>query len=114
DGTVVEGVAGIDQGALTGESLPGRQRGGESVLSGATNVGDTFLLKVTRLAAESTYAGVIRLVEAAQRSRAPMSRLADRYAIIFLAVTAALAAAAWALSGDPIRAVAVLVVATPC
>ena len=68
----------------------------------------------TRRAAESTYAGVVRLVEAAQRSRAPMSRLADRYAIVFLAVTVALAAAAWWLTGDPIRAVAVLVVATPC
>ena len=114
DGTVVEGVAVLDQSALTGESLPAQQRTGESVLSGSTNVGDAFDLKATRLAAESTYAGVIRLVEAAQRSRAPMSRLADRYAIIFLAVTAALAAAAWALTGDPIRAVAVLVVATPC
>src|SRR5471032_2875173 len=114
DGTVVEGVAVLDQSALTGESLPAQQRSGEAVLSGSTNVGDAFDLKATRLAAESTYAGVIRLVEAAQRSRAPMSRLADRYAIIFLAVTAVLAAAAWALTGDPIRAVAVLVVATPC
>ncbi len=68
----------------------------------------------SRRADESTYAGIVRLVEAAQRSRAPMSRLADRYAILFLAVTVALAGAAWALTGDPIRAVAVLVVATPC
>src|SRR5664279_3059072 len=114
DGTVVEGVAVLDQSARTGESLPAQQHAGEAVLSGSTNVGDAFDLKATRLAAESTYAGVVRLVEAAQRSRAPMSRMADRYAIIFLAVTAALAAAAWALTGDPIRAVAVLVVATPC
>jgi heavy metal translocating P-type ATPase len=57
---------------------------------------------------------VVRLVEAAQRSRAPMARLADRYAMVFLAVTAVLAAAAWWLTGDPVRAVAVLVVATPC
>jgi len=114
DGTVVEGVAVLDQSALTGESLPTQLRTGESVLSGSTNVGDAFDLTATRLAAESTYAGVIRLVEAAQRSRAPMSRLADRYAIIFLAVTAALAGAAWLLTGDPVRAVAVLVVATPC
>src|SRR5664279_3964128 len=73
DGTVVEGVAVLDQSALTGESLPAQQRSGESVLSGSTNVGDAFDLKATRLAAESTYAGVIRLVEAAQHSRAPMS-----------------------------------------
>jgi heavy metal translocating P-type ATPase len=114
DGTVVEGVAVLDQSALTGESLPAQLRSGEAVLSGSTNVGDAFDLKASRLAADSTYAGVIRLVEAAQRSRAPMSRLADRYAIVFLGVTAVLAAAAWAFSGDPIRAVAVLVVATPC
>ena len=92
DGTVVEGVAVLDQSALTGESLPVQLRTGDPVLSGSTNVGDAFDLTATRLAAESTYAGVIRLVEAAQRSRAPMSRLADRYAIVFLAVTVALAA----------------------
>ena len=114
DGSVVEGVAVLDQSALTGESLPVQLRPGEAVLSGSTNVGDAFDLKTTRLAAESTYAGVVRLVEAAQRSRAPMSRMADRYAIVFLAVTVGLAAAAWLMTGDPIRAVAVLVVATPC
>ena len=114
DGNVAEGVAVLDQSALTGEALPAQHRGGEAVLSGSSNVGDAFELTAARRAAESTYAGVIRLVEAAQRSRAPMSRLADRYAIVFLAVTVLLAAAAWWLSGDPIRAVAVLVVATPC
>ena len=114
DGSVVEGVAVLDQSALTGELLPVQLRPGDAVLSGSTNVGDAFDLKTSRLAAESTYAGVVRLVEAAQRSRAPMSRLADRYAIVFLAVTAVLASAAWLLTGDPIRAVAVLVVATPC
>jgi heavy metal translocating P-type ATPase len=114
DGTVADGVAVLDQSALTGESLPAQHRSGESVLSGSTNVGDAFDLVASRLAAESTYAGVIRLVEAAQRSRAPMSRMADRYAIVFLGVTVALAGAAWMLTGDAVRAVAVLVVATPC
>ena len=114
DGAVAEGVAVLDQSALTGESLPVQFKPGESVLSGSTNVGEVFDLAATRRAAESTYAGIVRLVEAAQRSRAPMSRLADRYAILFLAVTVALAGAAWGLTGDPIRAVAVLVVATPC
>ncbi len=114
DGTVAEGVAVLDQSALTGESLPVTFKAGQAVLSGVTNVGDAFDLKAEHRAAESTYAGVVRLVEAAQRVRAPMARLADRYAIVFLAVTIALAAAAWWISGDPIRAVAVLVVATPC
>jgi heavy metal translocating P-type ATPase len=114
DGTVVEGVAVLDQSALTGESLPAQRGAGEPVLSGTTNVGDAFDMTASRLATESTYAGVVRLVEAAQRSRAPMSRLADKFAILFLAVTIMLAGTAWAFSGDAVRAVAVLVVATPC
>ena len=114
DGTVTEGVAVLDQSALTGESLPVQLRAGDSVLSGSTNAGDAFDLTATHPAAQSTYAGVIRLVEAAQRSRAPMSRLADRYAIVFLAVTVVMAGAAWLMTGDSVRAVAVLVVATPC
>jgi len=114
DGAVIEGLAVLDQSALTGESVPVQQRVGDGVMSGATNVGEVFHLLTTRRAAESTYAGIVRLVEAAQRSRAPMSRLADRYAMVFLAATIALAGASWVWSADPIRAVAVLVVATPC
>jgi len=114
DGTVLSGLAVLDQSALTGEALPVQLKAGGAALSGSTNAGEAFDLLATRRAAESTYAGIVRLVEAAQRSRAPMSRLADRYALFFLAVTVALAGAAWALSGDPVRAVAVLVAATPC
>jgi heavy metal translocating P-type ATPase len=114
DGAVIEGLAVLDQSALTGESVPVQQKVGDGVMSGATNVGEVFHLLTTRRAAESTYAGIVRLVEAAQRSRAPMSRLADRYAMVFLAATIALAGASWVWSADPIRAVAVLVVATPC
>ncbi|HSU40671.1 MAG TPA: heavy metal translocating P-type ATPase, partial [Polyangiaceae bacterium] len=76
--------------------------------------GGPFELRVTASAAESTYAGIIRLVEAAERSKAPFVRLADRYALGFLALTLALAAFAWILEGSPRRALAVLVVATPC
>ena len=114
DGTVAEGVGVLDQSALTGEPLPVKAKRGEPVLSGSTNAGEAFDMVATRPAAESTYAGIVRLVEDAQRSRAPMSRMADRYAIVFLVLTVMLAGAAWWLSGDPIRAVAVLVVATPC
>jgi len=113
DGTAA-GVAVLDQSALTGEALPVQLKLGEAALSGSTNVGEAFDLIATRRAAESTYASIVRLVEAAQRSRAPMSRLADRYALMFLAVTVVLAAGAWLVTGDAIRAVAVLVVATPC
>jgi heavy metal translocating P-type ATPase len=114
DGTVIEGLAVLDQSAVTGEFMPVQQRISDAVLSGSTNVGAAFDMLASRRAAESTYAGIVRLVAAAQRSRAPMSRLADQYAMVFLAATVVLAGAAWLWSGDPIRAVAVLVVATPC
>ena len=114
DGQVANGLAVLDQSALTGESLPVQRQVGDSVLSGVTNVGEVFDLSVSRRAAESTYAAIVRLVEAAQRSRAPMARLADRFALVFLAATVALAGGAGFFTGDPIRAVAVLVVATPC
>ncbi len=114
DGTVEGDRAMLDQAALTGESMPVRVDRGQEVMSGSTNAGEAFDLRVTRAAADSTYAGIVRLVEAAQASKAPMARLADRYSMLFLAVTVALATAAWWFTGDPIRAVAVLVVATPC
>ncbi len=114
DGTVASGVAVLDESALTGEAIPVQRRVDEEVISGATNAGAAFDMVAVRRAAESTYAGIVRLVAAAQRSRAPMSRLADRYAVIFLVATLALAGLAWFWSADPVRAVAVLVVATPC
>lgn len=113
DGTVA-GAAFLDTSALTGESLPVRLLPGAEAMSGSTNAGEAFDLVVTRRAKESTYAGIVRLVEAAQRSRAPMARLADRWSLGFLAVTVAIAALAWWSTGDAVRAVAVLVVATPC
>ena len=114
DGSIESERAVLDQSAMTGEAMPVRLMRGQEAMSGSTNVGEAFDLRASRRAAESTYAGIVRLVEEAQRSKAPMSRLADRYSILFLLVTVALAAAAWWMTGDPIRAVAVLVVATPC
>jgi len=114
DGVVAEGMAILDQSALTGEAMPVRQKAGEEVMSGAANAGEAFDLVASRRAAESTYAAIVRLVEQAGQSRAPMSRLADRYSLVFLGITVAIAGLAWLLTGDPIRAVAVLVVATPC
>ena len=114
DGTVAKGVAVLDQSALTGESLPLQQHEGQPVLSGSTNAGDTFDLIVSARAEASTYAGIVRLVEAAQQSKAPMSRLADRFAMAFLGVTVVIAGGAWIWTGDPIRGLAVLVIATPC
>ena len=114
DGTVASDAAFLDTSALTGESLPVRLARGADAMSGSTNAGEAFDLTATREAKDSTYAGIVRLVEEAQASKAPMSRLADRWSLGFLAVTVAIAFAAWWFTGDPIRAVAVLVVATPC
>lgn len=104
----------LDEAALTGESLPVERPIGDEVRSGVVNAGSPFNLIATSVAAESTYAGVVRLVEQAQASSAPFVRAADRIAIVFVPFTLLLAGVAWALSGDPVRAVAVLVVATPC
>jgi heavy metal translocating P-type ATPase len=115
DGHIAVGFAAtLDTSALTGESVPRTFSAGAEALSGSTSLTSAFELIASRPAAESTYAGIVRLVEAAQATKSPMTRLADRYAIGFLAVTVMLAAMAWLLSGDPIRALAVLVVATPC
>ena len=113
DGTLSSSSAVLDESALTGESLPVERVAGDRIRSGVVNAGAPVDLRATTTAAESTYAGVVRLVAEAERSQAPVVRLADRYAVGFLAVTLVTAAVAWAIGGAG-RAVAVLVVATPC
>jgi len=113
DGTVAGVSCVLDESALTGEPLPVARSPGEPVRSGVVNAGGPFDLLATAAAADSTYSGIVRLVSEAETSQAPFVRLADRYALWFLLVTLAAAAAAWALGGAA-RAVAVLVVATPC
>jgi heavy metal translocating P-type ATPase len=114
DGTVVSNAAVVDEAALTGESLPATYAMGEPLRSGVANAGAPFDLRALRPAAQSAYAALVRLVEQAQADRAPFTRMADRYAALLLPLTLVLAGAAWALSGDPERALAVVVVATPC
>jgi heavy metal translocating P-type ATPase len=114
DGRLVSEAATIDAAALTGEPIPVEAIRGEEVSSGAANAGPPFELRALRPASQSVYAGVVRLVRQAEASRAPFVRMADRYAAAFLPFTLAVAGLAWALSGDPVRAVAVLVIATPC
>ena len=111
---VLEGDAVLDESALTGESRPVERPRGDLVRSGALNAGAGFDLHATSTAADSTYAGIVRLVEEAEREKAPAVRLADRYALIFVPVTLVIAGVAYAISGDPIRLLSVLVVATPC
>ncbi len=114
DGFVDTGRAVLDQASLTGEARPVTVAARAAALSGAINVGPAFTLVAERAAAESTYAGIVRLVEAAQAEKAPMARMADRYGLGFLALTLAIAGGAWLLTGDPLRALAVVVIATPC
>jgi heavy metal translocating P-type ATPase len=114
DGVVTSSAATIDESALTGEPIPVVKTRGAAILSGSLNVGETFELTVSAAAGESTYAGIVRLVTAAQTAKAPFVRLADRYALLFLPITLALAFIAWLISGDLIRSLAVLVAATPC
>jgi heavy metal translocating P-type ATPase len=114
DGVIISSSAVLDESTLTGESRPTELELGAQLRSGGTNAGGPLELRVTAPPAESTYAGIIRLVHAAEESKAPFVRLADRYAFGFLVLTIALAAFAWVIEGSPIRALAVLVVATPC
>ena len=114
DGIVTSAEGVLDESALTGEPLPVSCRQGAAVRSGSANAGEAFELRATRQASESAYAAIVRLVRQAEAHKAPFVRMADRYAAIFLPVTLAFAGIAWALSGDPVRALAVLVVATPC
>ena len=80
---------------MTGESLPVERPAGAEILSGTTSVGTAFAMTATRPAAESAYARIVQLVAAAQQSKAPMSRIADRYAMAFLAITVAAAGGTW-------------------
>ncbi|MFG2881709.1 heavy metal translocating P-type ATPase [Streptomyces sp. NPDC048297] len=112
----VEGdaVAGLDESALTGESLIVERAAGEPVRSGVVNAGGAFELRATATERDSTYAGIVRLARQAGAESAPVVRLADRCAAWFVPLTLAVAGLTWLLSGSAVRAVAVLVVATPC
>jgi heavy metal translocating P-type ATPase len=114
DGTVMNDLAILDEASLTGEAEPVERPAGDRVRSGVVNAGPPFDLMAVTTAAQSTYAGIVRLVAEGQKTKAPFVRLADRYALVFIPATLLIAGGAWLVSGDPVRAVAVLVVATPC
>jgi heavy metal translocating P-type ATPase len=114
DGLLLSERAILDTSALSGEARPVEVAAGHLLHSGSVNAAGPVEVRATAPAAASTYAGIVRLVEQAATERPPFVRMADRYAAWFLPVTVLLAGGAWAVSGDPVRALAVLVVATPC
>jgi len=114
DGEVFEGSAHVDTSRLTGEPIPARASVQTRLSSGSIVLDGPLLLRATATAGASQYARIVELVRSAQSSKAPLQRLADRYAIWFTPVTLAACAVAYLVSGDMQRVLAVLVVATPC
>ena len=114
DGVLLSDHATIDESSVTGEPIPANYHAGDPLLSGTVNSTTSFTMRAQKVAADSNYASIVRLVEEAVDSRAPMVRLADRYAVPFTIVSLLIAGFAWFLSGDPVRFAEVLVVATPC
>ncbi len=122
DGVVVEGDSQMDESLLTGESLPADKAPGDAVVAGAINGDGLLRVRTTAVGANSTVARIIRLVEGAQASKAPVQRLVDRISAIFVPTVIVLAAltfaAWWFAAGDQqaaaVAAISVLVIACPC
>ncbi|MBO9578198.1 MAG: cadmium-translocating P-type ATPase [Microbacteriaceae bacterium] len=114
DGVVLSAAAEVDASSVTGESLPVALAAGATVLSGSVNGAAAMELTATATAADSQYARIVALVREASESRAPVVRLADRFAVPFTLLSLAIAGVAWAVSGQPGRFAEVLVLATPC
>jgi heavy metal translocating P-type ATPase len=114
DGVLVSSSAQFDESSLTGESMPVDRIAGDGVLSGSVNGSSAIEIEASALAEDSQYQRIVRLVREAAGSKAPMVRLADRYAVPFTLLAYAIAGVAWWVSGDPVRFAEVLVVATPC
>jgi len=114
DSVVLEGTGSFDESSLTGESIPQPKDIGDELLSGSVNVDGAITVRALRPAAESQYEQIIKLVKDATASRAPFVRMADRYAVPFTIIAFAIGIGAWVISGDSLRFLQVLVVATPC
>ena len=122
DGVIVEGQSAVDESALTGESLPVDKSVGDKVAAASINRSGSFVFEASRVGEDTTLAQMIRLVEEASASKAPIAKLADRVAGVFVPVVmviAALSAAAWLVTGHSVTqaltaGVAVLVISCPC
>ena len=114
DATLATTGGTFDESTLTGESLPVEKLDGDAVMSGSINGSGAVDIVATSIAADSQYQRIVALVSEAKESKAPLVRLADRYAVPFTLVAYAIAGVAWWVSGDAGRFAEVLVVATPC
>lgn len=114
DGIITEGTSTLDESSITGESIPVSKKVGDTILSGSVNMDSALTIKVLRSAKDSQYEQIVKLVKSAAASQAPFVRLADRYSIPFTIISFVIAGTAWAVSGDPLRFLQVIVVATPC
>ncbi len=114
DGRIESGVSMVDESMLTGEALLIEKVRGASVMSGSVSKDGVLEVRALKPSTESKYQQIIRLVKEAEEHKAPFVRLADRYSVWFTGATFVLALLAWILSKDPVRVLAVLVVATPC
>jgi len=114
DGKIYKGFTSVDESAITGESLPENKKSGDAVLAGSINLDGVVEVKATHISKDSQYEQIIRLVSEASTKKSPLVRLADAYSLPFTVITFFMAGLAWAISGDPVRALSVLVVATPC
>ncbi len=114
DAVIVDGEASIDESSLTGESLPVEKKAGDELLSGSVNLDGVLTVKALRVAADSQYEQIIKLVRNATSHQSPFVRLADRYSIPFTITAYVIAVSVWIVSGDPMRFLEVIVVATPC
>lgn len=114
DAEIIEGESGFDESSITGESLPVEKTIGDSILSGALNMEGSVTVRALHSAADSQYEQIIQLVKSAASAQSPFVRLTDRYSIPFTVLSFAIAATAWIVSGQPLRFLEVIVVATPC
>ena len=114
DAELVSGATDVDESSLTGESVPVAKAVGDVLLSGSVNGEEAVEVRAVAAAQDSQYQQIVALVAEASASRAPVVRLADRYAVPFTVFSLLLAGVAWAVSGDPVRFAEVLVLATPC
>lgn len=114
DGTILKGTSEVDESALTGEPLAHSKTPGDKVYSGAIDVNGAFEMRADKISQESQYQKIVALVRKAQEEKAPIQRLADRYAIFFTPLALLMSALGYVLTRDPTTILSVLVVATPC